>query len=53
MVYDLKTENLKFTLKGHTKQVNDLVLSEDKMNLFSGSDDMTIKVWNISTKKCI
>ena len=47
--YDLTTTKHKFTLKGHTDDVYDLILSEDKMTLFSGSYDKTIRAWSLST----
>ncbi len=39
------------TLQGHESRVNSLVIADGK--LFSGSDDDTIKVWEIKTGKCL
>jgi len=40
-------------LKGHTSNIFGLILSEDKTTLFSGSEDKTIKIWNLSNYTCI
>lgn len=38
---------------GHDKCINCIVLLKDKVRIASASDDKTIKVWEISTKKCL
>ncbi len=38
-------------LKGHSSDVNSVVFSPDGKTLASGSDDKTIKLWNLTTKK--
>jgi len=52
-VYDLTTKKKTFTLEGHTSYVNDLILTEDKITLFSGSSDKTIRAWSLGNKECI
>jgi WD40 repeat protein len=35
------------TLEGHTEGVNDITWSSDPMYLASGSDDYSVKIWNV------
>jgi WD40 repeat protein len=39
------------TLIGHSGEVNSLAFSRDGITLASGSDDKTIKIWNLNNKK--
>lgn len=39
------------TLKGHSSDVNAVVFSANGQRLFTGSDDKTIKAWNLSAKQ--
>ncbi|OUL29163.1 serine/threonine-protein kinase [Nostoc sp. 106C] len=39
------------TLKGHSSDVNSVAFANDGVTLASGSDDNTIKLWNLVTKK--
>ena len=39
-------------LEGHTGEVNALTTLHDG-NIASGSDDKTIKIWNVETGECI
>ncbi|MEM7554942.1 MAG: serine/threonine-protein kinase [Cyanobacteria bacterium P01_A01_bin.84] len=39
------------TLKGHASDVNSVVFSQDGQKLFTGSDDNTIKAWNLNNKQ--
>jgi WD40 repeat protein len=39
------------TLKGHTAAVNSLAFSPDGQKLVSGSDDRTVNLWKLTTKK--
>ncbi|MDB9356222.1 protein kinase, partial [Nodularia spumigena CS-587/03] len=41
------------TLTGHSDSVNSLAFSRDGQFLASGSDDKTIKLWNVLTGKDI
>src|SRR5207244_2179047 len=43
--------DLLYTLTGHKNAVSSVILSADGQTLISGSDDQTIKVWNLSTGK--
>ncbi|GKU08434.1 unnamed protein product [Fusarium langsethiae] len=39
------------TLEGHTSEVNSVVFSSDGRLIASGSNDNTIKIWNVATGK--
>ena len=41
----------KKTLMGHTKSVNSIVFNPDGRTLASGSDDETIRLWDVDTGK--
>ena len=46
--------NILYSLKGHSKNVLCFTLLENNINhLVSGSEDKTIKIWDIKEKKCI
>jgi WD40 repeat protein len=40
------------TYNGHTKAVRCVKIIENSNKLISGSDDSTIKIWNLDTSKC-
>jgi len=42
---------LRDTLKGHTSHVGSVAFSPDGRTLASGSEDNTIKLWNVATGK--
>ncbi len=42
---------LKLDTQGHTGIINDLLVSKDKSEIISASDDKTIRVWDIQTGK--
>jgi WD40 repeat protein len=39
---------LKRTLKGHSRLVESVVFSRDGKTLASGSDELTVRLWNLS-----
>jgi len=42
-----------FLLRGHTDWVNSLKIDEPSRTLFSASDDLTVRLWDLDTKECI
>jgi WD40 repeat protein len=48
-VWELKSGGLVDTLESHTGDVNAVVLSPDGKYVVSGSDDQTVKVWEMPT----
>ncbi|KAJ4299605.1 hypothetical protein N0V90_004851 [Kalmusia sp. IMI 367209] len=51
-LYDLGTKQ-KFTLRGHEDWVNSVKIDLPSRTLFSASDDMTVKLWDLDTNTCI
>lgn len=52
-VWNIKESKWVFTLKGHTDQVNCLVFSHDGKILLSGSNDNSIRIWDIVNNKLL
>ena len=42
-----------FCLRGHTDWVNHVRLDTESRTVFSASDDLTVKLWDLDTKQCI
>lgn len=42
-----------FCLRGHTDWVNHVRIDSESRTVFSASDDLTIKLWDLDTKHCI
>ncbi len=42
-----------FTLRGHTDWVNAVKIDATSRTIFSASDDLTIRLWDLDTKKCL
>ncbi len=51
-VFNFKT-NISWCLRGHTDWVNHVRLDVASRTLFSASDDLTVKLWDIDTQTCI
>jgi|GEM_PF-5467354 len=49
-IWDATSNQIIFSLIGHTDYVNDLIWSSDDTLLASGSFDNTIRIWNISSQ---
>lgn len=53
-IYSLGDGKLVTTLTGHTKGVSEIVYSPINSNILAScSDDLTVRLWNIKTNKCI
>lgn len=52
-IYDIKKNQLNYILKAHTGLLRDLYLLQDYNTLVSSSDDKSIRIWNLKTRKCI
>ncbi|AKG23162.1 serine/threonine-protein kinase [Calothrix sp. 336/3] len=46
-------QNSLSTLKGHLNSINSLAISRNSVNLVSGSDDKTVKIWNLPNRKLL
>lgn len=42
-----------FTIRGHTDWVNAVKIDSVSRTIFSASDDLTIRLWDIDTRKCL
>lgn len=49
----LRGASLTHTLKGHTKFVTSLALAADGNLLLSGSEDKTLRVWELASGRCL
>ncbi|CAX41148.1 subunit of the COMPASS complex, putative [Candida dubliniensis CD36] len=53
-IYNTTTGKLVTTLSGHTKGISDIVYSPINSNILAScSDDLTIRLWNITQQRCI
>mmetsp|Transcript_47653 Transcript_47653/g.55116 ORF Transcript_47653/g.55116 Transcript_47653/m.55116 type:complete len:549 (+) Transcript_47653:30-1676(+) len=48
-IYNVEEGKIFKTLTGHTALLRDLLILDDNVTLFSGSDDRSIKMWNLTT----
>lgn len=47
------SSKLGFLLKGHTDWVNSVKVDAESKTLFSASDDCTVKLWDLTTQRCL
>ena len=46
-------DGLMYTLTGHSESINTVAISPDGQLLVSGSEDTTIKLWDLRTRECL
>ena len=51
-VWDSETKQT-YLLRGHTDWVNSVKVDEASRTLFSASDDLTVRLWDLDTKECL
>jgi len=51
-VWNLSDNSYIFALNGHTGSISCIKLSSDG-SIFSGSEDKTVKIWNIQSGECL
>ncbi|RWS29167.1 THO complex subunit 6-like protein, partial [Leptotrombidium deliense] len=52
-IFSLQSHKPKQTLKGHTDYVNCLALSPDSRTLYSGSEDGSIRIWDLRSASVV
>jgi WD40 repeat protein len=52
-VKDFTSKSVLHTLKGHTGWINSIARSPDGSQIGSGSDDSTVRVWDVASGKCL
>jgi len=50
-ISDIKKEGIVSELRGHKSWINRLTFSNSSKFLISGSDDKTVTIWEVKTKK--
>lgn len=53
IVYDIKTRERLYTLKGHTDSITCIEISPDNSFIVTGSRDKTVRIWDSKTGKCL
>lgn len=51
-IFDFNTKQT-FCLRGHTDWVNHVRIDSESRTVFSASDDLTVRLWDLDTKHCI
>lgn len=52
MVWNFEDKS-RYALRGHTNWVNSVRIDTASRTVFTGSDDMTARLWDLDTKQCI
>lgn len=53
IVYDRSKGAIEANLTGHTGSINRVVYHPDSETVFSGSDDGTVRIWDVNNQKCL
>ena len=52
-MYDVQKGALLYSLEGHTSWVLNVAFSIDGSQLYSSSSDRSVKVWDVTARKCL
>jgi WD40 repeat protein len=52
-IFDLKKNQIRFTLDGHTDSLNCICVTGDGKRIISGAHDYTLKIWDIDKRMCL
>ena len=51
LCWELETQRVVWRLTGHSRRISSLALSADRRTLVSASDDGTVAIWDMETRR--